>query len=214
MSVKLRLKKEGMTSMNIGNERVPVTLLSFEKHVVTQVKNVEKDGYQSVQIATGKLVKKPSKPAKGHFAASNSDPLKQIFEYKCDDIADISVGGEIGLDQMDSWKYVDAQAVSTGKGFTGVMKAWNFGGQRASHGNSLSHRAPGSIGQCQDPGRVFKGKKMARRHGGINCTIQALEVVEINHDNMTVAVRGSVPGPKGSYVFIKKSIKKSSGDKS
>ena len=118
------------------------------------------------------------------------------------------------MDQIDGMEICRCTGVSTGKGFTGVMKAWNFGGQRASHGNSLSHRAPGSIGQCQDPGRVFKGKKMARRHGGVNCTIQSLQIVGIDHDNMTVAVRGSVPGPKGSYVFIKKSIKKSSGDKS
>lgn len=208
MSIKFKLKKEGMTSVNVGSDRIPVTLLSFDDHVVVQVKTTETDGYSAVQIATGKNAKHPNKPQKGHYEASKVAPTKHLFECRLDDIADLDVGSQIGFDTLEGWVYVDVQSISKGKGFTGVMKAWNFAGQRATHGVSLAHRKPGSIGQCQDPGRVFKGKKMARRHGAETKTIHALKVISIDAENRTIAIKGSVPGSNGSYVFLKQSTRK------
>ncbi|MDC3181256.1 50S ribosomal protein L3 [Gammaproteobacteria bacterium] len=210
MSIKLLLKKEGMTSVNVGSSRVPVTLLSFSDHVIVQIKTVEKDGYSAIQVASGPDKKKPVKPMQGHYADSSVQPKRHLFEYHVEESAleSFKVGEQVAFEILAEWAYVDAQATSKGKGFSGAMKAWNFAGQRASHGVSISHRKPGSIGQCQDPGRVFKGKKMAKRLGGVTKSILALEVVSIDAENKTIAVKGSVPGSRGSFIFLNQSLRK------
>lgn len=197
-----------MTTVHVGSDRVTVTLLSFDDHVISQIKTQDKDGYSAIQVASGPKVKKPIKPVQGHFAASKSEAKRHIFEYNVEDTSSLKVGDEVSFDELKDWSYVDAQSTSKGKGFAGVMKAWNFAGQRASHGVSLAHRKPGSIGQCQDPGRVFKGKKMAKRLGGVTKTILSLEVISIDAETRTIAVKGSVPGSKGSYVFLNQSKRK------
>ena len=210
MSMGLLLKKEWMTTIYQDNwEMIGVTVLSFSDHTVTQVKSKDVDGYQAVQLAAGPKKKKPNKPTKGHLAKAKVEPTRHLFESRLEVTSDYNVGDQLVLDEvMAEWAYVDARALTKGKGFSGVMKAWNFSGQRATHGVSLAHRAPGSIGQCQDPGRVFPGKKMAKRLGGTYDTIQSLKVVEVDVENKLVIVKGSVPGPKGGYVLLKRSIKK------
>jgi large subunit ribosomal protein L3 len=212
--MKLLLKKEGMTSVGVGSDRVPVTLLSYSDHVIVQIKTLEKDGYSAIQVASGPNKKKPVKPMKGHFADSSVEPKRHLFEFRVEPsvAADLKVGDLVPFDSIAEWAYVDAQATSKGKGFSGVMKAHNFAGQRASHGVSISHRKPGSIGQCQDPGRVFKGKKMAKRLGGVTKSILSLKIVSIDPENKTIAVKGSVPGPRGSYVFLAQSLRKTKRD--
>ena len=210
MSIGLLLKKEGMTTIYQDNgQMIGVTVLSFSDHTVTQVKSEEIDGYQAVQVAAGPKKKKPNKPTKGHVAPAKVEPTRYLFESRLDSVEGYKVGDALILnDVMADWAHVDARSLSKGKGFSGVMKAWNFAGQRATHGVSLSHRAPGSIGQCQDPGRVFPGKKMAKRLGGTFETVQSLQVVEVDAENKLVIVKGSVPGPKGGYVLLKRAIKK------
>lgn len=213
MSIALLVKKEGMTTLyKEDGSAVPVTVLSHSdsQHIVS-IKTDENDGYKSIQISGGKVEKKPNKPEKGHFAKAKVEPTKTLYECRVDDVSNWTIGDAIALDSISDWKYVDAQSTSKGKGFAGVMKAHNFAGQRASHGNSLSHRAPGSIGQCQDPGRVFPGKKMAKRLGGVTKTMQSLEIIEIDQENKLIVLKGSVPGPKGSYILIKKALKKDRG---
>ena len=214
MSIGLLLKKEGMTTIYQDNgQMIGVTVLSFSDHTVTQVKSEEVDGYKAVQVAAGPKKKKPNKPSSGHVAPAKVEPTRYLFESRLDSVEGYNVGDVLALNEvMADWAHVDAKALSKGKGFSGVMKAWNFAGQRATHGNSLSHRAPGSIGQCQDPGRVFPGKKMAKRLGGKYKTIQSLKIVEVDSEKGLVILKGSVPGPKGGYVRLKKAIKK--GDKS
>ena len=175
---------------------IGVTVLSYSDHTVSQIKTEQVDGYQAIQVATGPKKKKPVKPLRGHMAKSKVEPTRFLYESRVesDVLAQYELGSQIAVnDVMADWKYVDARAVTKGKGFSGVMKAWNFAGQRATHGNSLSHRAPGSIGQCQDPGRVFPGKKMAKRLGGVYETIQSLELVEVDAEQGIVVVKGSVP---------------------
>lgn len=204
MSIALVAKKIGMTTLfDEKGIAHPVTLLSHQdaQHVVSH-----RDG--AIQISAGPVKKKPNKPTKGHFAKANVEPKRKLYECKVDDVASYELGSEITLEQVADWEYVDVSAMSKGKGFSGAMKAHNFAGQRASHGVSISHRKVGSIGQCQDPGRVFPGKKMAKRLGGVKKTIQSLKVIEIDQENKVIVVKGSVPGPKGSYVHVKKALKK------
>lgn len=189
-----------------------VTLLSHEdkQHVVSH-KTAEKDGYQAVQLSAGPKKKKPTKPLRGHYAQSNTEPARKLYECRMDDLADLDLGSEVTLSVMGEWTHVDAVAYSKGKGFSGVMKAHNFAGQRATHGVSLAHRKPGSSGQCQDPGRIFPGKKMARRLGNEKKTIQSLKVMQLDLDTKVIAVKGAVPGPRGGYVMLKKALKKGRG---
>ena len=213
MTIDLLVKKEGMSTLyQEDGSSVGVTILSFSEHTVTQIKTEANDGYVAVQLTAGPVLKKPTKPIKGHCAQSNSLPKRYTFESRVDVTEDFSVGQLIKLDLMQDWSHVDAKGITKGKGFAGVMKRHNFAGQRATHGNSLSHRAPGSIGQCQDPGRVFKGKKMAGRMGGVQDTIQSLRILDVDLDNNVIVVKGSVPGSKGSYLLLAKALKK--GDKS
>lgn len=212
MSIAIVAKKVDMTSVydEKGN-LLPVTLLEVTPHHVVSQKTEAVDGYNAVQVAAGPKKKKPTKPMKGHFSKANVEPTRTLYECRvenADELAAFELGSEITLELIQNWTHVDAVGFSKGKGFAGVMKAHNFAGQRASHGVSLAHRKPGSSGQCQDPGRVFPGKKMARRLGNEKKTIQSLQLIEVDLENNLIVVKGSVPGPKGGFIFLKKALKK------
>ena len=207
MSIALIAKKIGMTTMyDEKGIAHAVTLLSHadQQHVVDHKAN------GNIQISAGPKKKKPTKAMRGHYAKSNVEPTRKLYECNIgeDEVAAFEIGSELTLDVMADWSHVDAVAYSKGKGFSGVMKAHNFAGQRASHGVSLAHRKPGSSGQCQDPGRIFPGKKMARRLGNEKKTIQSLRVMELDLENKLIAVKGAVPGARGGYVLLKKALKK------
>ena len=210
MSIAVIAKKIGMTTLfDEKGIAHPVTLLSHQdqQHVVSH-KTEEKDGYTSVQLSAGPKKKKPNRPTRAHFAKAEVEPTRKLYECRVDDLSDYELGSEISLDVMGDWSHVDVSGISKGKGFAGVMKAHNFAGQRATHGVSLAHRKPGSSGMCQDPGRIFPGKKMAKRLGGVKKTMQSLEIMQIDTENKVVVLKGSVPGPKGGYVLLKKALKK------
>ena len=209
MSIAILAKKIDMTSVYDENgNMLPVTLLEVGPHHVVSQKTQEVDGYTAVQFAAGPIKKKPTKPMKGHFSKANVEPTRTLYECRVEDLSQYELGSELTLDAVSEWTHVDAVGFSKGKGFAGVMKAHNFAGQRATHGVSLAHRKPGSSGQCQDPGRIFPGKKMARRLGNEQTTIQSLKLIEVDSENNLIVVMGSVPGPKGGFVFLKKALKK------
>lgn len=210
MTIAILAKKVGMTTLyDEKGVAHPVTILSRQnKQQVVALKTEEKDGYTAVQLSAGPVKKKPSKPVRGHFAKAEVEPTRKLYECRMDDASAFQLGQEIGLDVVSEWSFVDVVGISKGKGFAGVMKAHNFAGQRASHGVSLAHRKPGSSGQCQDPGRVFPGKKMARRLGAEQKTIQSLKVMEVNGEDNMIVLKGSVPGPRGGFVLLKKALKK------
>lgn len=210
MSIALYAKKVGMTTIfdEKGVAHAVTVLHHQDAQNIVDMCTQERDGYTAVQISAGPKKKKPGKPMRGHFAKAKVEPSRKLYECRVDSFDGLEIGGELTLDLMNGWSHVDIVGYSKGKGFSGVMKAHNFGGQRATHGVSLAHRKPGSIGQCQDPGRVFPGKKMARRLGNERKTIQSLKVMKVDQENKLVLIKGSVPGPKGSYVLIKKALKK------
>ena len=184
MSLGLVGKKEGMSRFftEEGNS-IPVTVVSFENIVITQIKTLEKDGYSSVQVTTGhKKEKHLNKSKLGHFKKNSVEPGEGLWEFKIsnDDLGKLEVGKDISLEIFKEGKSVDVSGISKGKGFAGTVKRWNFKMQDATHGNSLAHRAPGSIGQCQTPGRVWKGKKMSGHMGSEKVTVQNLKIVSID----------------------------------
>ena len=187
---------------------VPVTVVQVEPNRVSQVKTVEKDGYQAIQVTVGerRAQHRVSQPIKGHLAKSEMRMGRGLWEFRVKDLGELVVGTEISVDQFEAGQIVDVTGQSKGKGFAGAVKRWNFRMQDATHGNSLSHRAPGSIGNCQTPGRVFKGKKMAGPHG-CRVTVQGLEVVRIDEEKGLILVKGSVPGANGTDVIIKPAAK-------
>lgn len=202
-------KKVGMTRVFDENGRhVPVTVLQVENCQVTQVKTEETDGYTAVQL--GAFNKKPSRVSKsltGHFAKAKVEPKYHVAEFRVDgDMPE--VGSEMNADHFNAGQWIDVSGVTIGKGFAGGMKRHNFGGLRASHGVSISHRAHGSTGQCQDPGKVFKGKKMAGHMGAKRRTQQNLQVVRVDGDKGLLLVKGSVPGSKGGMVLVRDAVKK------
>jgi large subunit ribosomal protein L3 len=187
---------------------VPVTVVEVTRNRVAQVKTVEKDGYSAIQVAFGEKPQRLlSKPEQGHLAVSESGSAVGLREIRIDAAAAPALGEELSVEQFGAGDKVDVTAVSKGKGYAGVIKRWNFRMQDATHGNSLSHRAPGSIGQNQSPGRVFKGKKMAGRLGGEQVTIQALEVIRIDSARNVLLIKGAVPGAPGAQVFVAPSVK-------
>ncbi len=191
-----------------SGQSIPVTVLKIEKGRVLEVITKEKRGYTGVQIGFGKLKNsKLTKQMKGFFAKKNTEPKKIIQEYRLDKVDDLKEGNEFGLEIFKDNKFLDVRSKTIGKGFAGVMKRWNFGGLRASHGVSVSHRSHGSTGQRQDPGKVFKGKKMAGHMGDKYRTMLNLEIIKTDPDNNLLYLRGSIPGSKNSTVFIRESVK-------
>ena len=203
-------KKVGMTRLFLEDgKQVPVTVLQLDNVQVVAQRTVEKDGYTAVQLGAGAArAKRTTQPMRGHFAKANVEPKRKIVEFRVDPQNLIGVGEEIIAAHYFPGQYVDVSGTSIGKGFAGVMKRHNFGGLRASHGVSVSHRSHGSVGQCQDPGRIFKGKKMAGHMGTTRVTTQNLQVVRIDTDRGLVMVKGAVPGNKGGWVTVKDAVKK------
>ena len=189
-------------------QSIPVTVLKLETGRIIQVIDKEKRGYQALQVGFGKIKNsKLSKSMKGYFAKKNTEPKKILKEFKVNNIENYKEGSELGLEIFKDVKFVDVRSKTIGKGFAGVMKRHNFAGLRASHGVSISHRAHGSTGQNQDPGKVFKGKKMAGHMGDKFRTIQNIEIIRTDADNDLIYLKGSIPGSKNSEVIIKKAVK-------
>ena len=202
-------KKIGMTrEFYKTGQSVPVTVLKMEKARVIQVIDTEKRGYKAVQLGYGKIKNsKLTKAMKGYFAKKNTEAKKRLKEFRVENLENFKEGNEFGLEIFKDVKFVDTKSKTIGKGFAGAMKRHNFGGLRASHGVSVSHRSHGSTGQRQDPGKVFKGKKMAGHMGDKMRTMQNIEIIKTDIENELLYLKGSIPGPKNSEVFVKKSIK-------
>jgi len=191
-----------------SGQLVPVTVLKMEKARVIQVINEEKRGYKAVQLGYGKIKSsKLTKAMKGYFAKKNTEAKKKLKEYRVSDLENYKEGNEFGLEIFKDVKFVDTKSKSIGKGFAGAMKRHNFGGLRATHGVSISHRSHGSTGQRQDPGKVFKGKKMAGHMGDKLRTMQNIEIIKTDLENELLYLKGSIPGSKNSEVIVKGSIK-------
>ena len=202
-------EKVGMTQVWDDQHRaVPVTVVRVEPARVVQVKTGAKEGYDAVQVTWGtRRAATLSQPERGHFASAGVTPGTGLVELRLEDAAQYAAGQEIAADVFSVGEKIDATAVSKGKGFAGGMKRHNFAGQGAAHGNHKHHRAPGSIGACATPGRVFKGTKMAGRMGGNQVTTTNLEVVSVDVDRHLVLVKGAVPGPRGGVVVLRTSVK-------
>ena len=203
-------RKTGMTRVfTEEGVSVPVTVVQVEPNRVSQVKTVETDGYQAIQVTVGdrRAQHRVSQPIKGHLSKAEMRMGRGLWEFRVEDLGELAIGAEISVNQFEAGQIVDVTGQSKGKGFAGAGKRWNFRTQDATHGNSLSHRAPGSIGNCQTPGRVFKGKKMAGHMGAERVTVQGLEVVRIDEEKGLILVKGSVPGANGTDVIIKPTAK-------
>lgn len=203
-------KKVGMTRLFLEDgKQVPVTVLQLDNLQVVAQRTTEKDGYTAVQLGAGSAkAKRTSQAMRGHFAVAKVAPKRTLAEFRVDPGNLIDVGAEISAEHFIAGQKVDVSGTSIGKGFAGAMKRHNFGGLRASHGVSISHRSHGSTGQCQDPGRVFKGKKMAGHMGAARVTTQNLEVVRTDVSRGLIMVKGAVPGSKGGWVTVKDAVKK------
>ena len=202
-------KKIGMSrEFYKTGQSIPVTVLKMETGRIIQVIDKEKRGYQAVQVGFGKIKNsKLTKAMKGYFAKKNTEPKKILKEFKVKNIEDYKEGNEVGLEIFKDVKFVDVRSKTIGKGFAGAMKRHNFGGLRASHGVSVSHRAHGSTGQNQDPGKVFKGKKMAGHMGDKLRTMQNIEIIKTDEENNLIYLKGSIPGSRNTDVLIKKAVK-------
>jgi large subunit ribosomal protein L3 len=202
-------KKIGMTREFYKTGRlVPVTVIKMEKARVIQVIEVDKRGYKAVQLGYGKIKNsKLTKAMKGYFAKKNTEPKKKLKEFRVNSTEHYKEGNEFGLEIFKDIKFVDTKSKTIGKGFAGAMKRHNFGGLRATHGVSVSHRSHGSTGQRQDPGKVFKGKKMAGHMGDKLRTMQNIEIIKTDIENELLYLKGSIPGSKNSEIIIKKSVK-------
>ncbi|MBM4211442.1 MAG: 50S ribosomal protein L3 [Gammaproteobacteria bacterium] len=207
MSVTLIGTKAGMTNVYRDGKLVPVTVIHIEPNHVSQVKTMEVDGYCAAQLSM-KFDRKANKAKLGHFQKAGIEACKHSREVRFENNPSFSVGDQIGVDAFEGIGFVDVCATSKGHGFAGTIKRHNFNSQYETHGNSKSHRAPGSTGQCQDPGRVFKGKKMAGQMGNVRVTVQNLEVVSIDTDLSCLLVKGAVPGPKNGLVVVRHAKKR------
>ena len=203
-------KKLGMTRLFLEDgKQVPVTVLQLDALQVVAQRTADRDGYTAVQLGAGSAKAKNTTAAqRGHFAKANVAPKRKVAEFRVSADNLIEVGAEITAEHYLAGQFVDIAGTSIGKGFAGAMKRHNFGGLRASHGVSISHRSHGSTGQCQDPGKVFKGKKMAGHLGAVRVTTQNLQVVKTDADRGLILVKGAVPGSKGGWVTIKDAVKK------
>ena len=207
-------KKMGMTRLFMEDgKQIPVTVLQLDNLQVVDQRTAERDGYTAVQLGTGTAkVKRVSKAMRGHFAIAKVEPKRKVAEFRVSPENLIEVGAEISAEHFLEGQKVDVSGTSIGKGFAGAMKRHNFSGLRATHGVSVSHRSHGSTGQCQDPGKVFKGKKMAGHMGSARVTTQNLEVVKTDADRGLIMIKGAVPGSKGGWVTVKDAVKKKMPD--
>ena len=211
MSIGLVGRKSGMTRVfTEAGLSIPVTVVEVNPNRVTQIKTAEVDGYTAVQVTTGeRKASRVSKSLAGHFAKAGTEAGAGLWEFRADaeDLADLAAGNELTVERFTVGQKVDVTGTSKGKGFAGTIKRHNFHMQDATHGNSRSHRVPGSIGQCQTPGRVWKGKKMAGHLGDVRVTTQSLEIVQVDVENNLLLVKGALPGATGSDVIIRPSVK-------
>jgi large subunit ribosomal protein L3 len=210
MTIGLVGKKAGMTRVfTEDGASVPVTVIEVDPNRVTRVKSVESDGYAAVQVTSGsRKAKHLTKAQAGQFAKAGVEAGRALMEFRLAEGEEIpEVGGEITVSLFEAGQMVDVTGTSKGKGFQGAVKRWNFRTQDMTHGNSLSHRAPGSIGMCQTPGRVFKGKKMAGQMGNARCTVQSLEIVRVDAERNLLLIKGAVPGAPGSDVIVRSAVK-------
>jgi large subunit ribosomal protein L3 len=213
MSIGLVGRKSGMTRIfTETGSSIPVTVVEVLPNRVTQIKTVEADGYSAIQVTAGSVkASHVSKSEAGHFAKAGVDAGRGLWEFRTEETElseqEIIAGSELTVEKFEAGQMVDVTGTSKGKGFQGVIKRYNFTMQDATHGNSLSHRAPGSIGQCQTPGRVWKGKKMAGQMGDVRFTTQGLEVVKVDSENNLLMIKGAVPGATGADVIISPAIK-------
>jgi large subunit ribosomal protein L3 len=211
MAIGLIGRKTGMTRVfTEDGVSIPVTVIEVEPNRVTQLKTAAVDGYRALQVTTGmRRASHVNKPSAGHFAKANVEAGRGLWEFTLTEGegADITVGSELRVDLFKTGQKVDVTGTTIGKGFAGTIKRHNFSGQRASHGNSLSHRVPGSIGQNQSPGRVFKGKKMSGHMGSARRCTQNLEVVRVDRERNLLLVKGAVPGAKGGDVIVRPAVK-------
>jgi len=207
-------KKLGMTRLFLEDgKQVPVTVLQLDNLQVVAQRTADKDGYTAVQLGAGLAkAKRTTAAMRGHFARANVEPKRKIAEFRVTPDCLIGVGEEITADHYFAGQFVDVAGTSIGKGFQGAMKRHNFRGLRASHGVSVSHRSHGSTGQCQDPGKVFKGKKMAGHMGAVRVTTQNLQVIKTDSDRGLIMIKGAVPGSKGGWVTVKDAVKKAVPD--
>ncbi len=218
MSIGLVGRKCGMTRVFTDEGAIPVTVIEVQPNRVTQVKTMASDQYSAVQVTTGtQKQSRITKARAGNFAKANTEAGRGLWEFRVEDdkaLEGISVGGELKLDRFAEGQFVDVSGVTKGKGFAGTIKRHHFAAQDATHGNSVSHRVPGSIGQRQTPGRVFKGKKMAGHLGQANRTIMSQRIVRVDVERNLLLVRGAIPGAPGSVVIVRPAVKKKSqGDK-
>ncbi len=211
------MKRSGLIGRKLGMTRVfqedgshvPVTVLHIDECQVVDQRTQERDGYTALQLGVGKAkVKRVGQAMRGHFAKAEVEPKQRLAEFRVSEDALIEIGAQLSPAHFAKGQYVDVAATSIGKGFAGAMKRWGFSGLRASHGVSISHRSHGSTGQCQDPGKVFKGKKMAGHLGAGRVTMQNLEVIDADVEDGLLLVKGSVPGPKSGWVLIQDAVKK------
>ncbi|GBL03658.1 50S ribosomal protein L3 [Glaciecola sp. KUL10] len=211
MSIGLIGRKVGMTRIfTEDGVSIPVTVIEATPNRVTQLRTDETDGYRALQVTAGtKKANRVNKAQAGHFAKAGVEAGRGLWEFRLEgsEGGDIEVGSEITVEIFNDTKKVDVAGTSKGKGFQGAIKRWNFSSQRMTHGNSLSHRAPGSIGQNQSPGKVFKGKKMAGQLGNKRITTQSLELVRVDAENNLLLIKGAVPGATGSDVIVKPALK-------
>ena len=203
-------QKIGMTRVYVeGGRAVPVTVLRMENVEVVARREMDGDGYTAVQLGAGQArAKRVSKGMRGHFAKAGVSPKRALAEFRVDEENLVPTGSRISPDHFAEGQFVDVSGISIGKGFAGAMKRHGFAGLRASHGVSVSHRSHGSTGQCQDPGRVFKGKKMAGQYGNSRATVQNLEVVRTDSEHGFIMVKGAVPGARGGWVEVRDAVKK------
>ena len=210
MSLGLVGRKVGMTRVfSDDGVSIPVTVIEVEPNRVAQIKTLETDGYVAVQVVTGtRRANRVTKPMAGHYKKAGVEPGRGAWEFRVDSVEEIELGTEFKVDLFEAGQIVDVSGVSKGKGFQGGVKRHNFRMQDATHGNSLSHRANGSIGQNQTPGRVFKGKKMSGHMGAANVTTQNLEIVSVDAERNLILIRGAVPGAKSGDVIVRPAAKK------
>lgn len=212
MSIGVVGRKCGMTRVFTGSGvSVPVTVIEVEPNRITQIKSVDRDGYDAIQVTCGvRRASRVSKASAGHFAKAGTEAGRGLWEFRVASGAELEgleAGAVVSLDRFSPGQLVDVSGTSKGKGFAGVIKRWNFSAQDATHGNSLSHRAPGSIGQNQSPGRVFKGKKMAGHMGAERVTVQNLEVIRVDAERNLLLIKGAVPGAEGGDLIVRAAVK-------